>query len=101
MSRNSHRWLIIALSVCVALLGIGTVFTLRNQNYRLHKIDFIIRDNQHENMANLTREQFTDYLQQCGARVESSSPLWTVRYDGILDHKTWSFPFAEPKTSSQ
>jgi hypothetical protein len=101
MSRNSHRWLIIVLSVSVALLGIGTVSTLRNQNYRLHKIDFIIWDNQHENMANLTREQFADYLQRCGARVKSSAALWTVHYDGFLDHQTWSFAFAEPKSDLQ
>lgn len=99
MSRNSRRWLLIALFACIAVLGIGTIFTLRNQNYRLQKIDFIIWDNQHENAANLTREQFADYLQQCGARVESSAALWTVRYDGFLDHQTWSFAFAQPKSS--
>lgn len=101
MSRNSRRWLLSVLSVCVAVPGIGTILGLRYQAYRLHKIDFIVWDNQHENMANLTRTQFAEYLQQSGARVDSSVPLWTVRYDGLLDHKTWSFTFVEPKSDSQ
>jgi hypothetical protein len=101
MSRNSRRWLLIVLSACIALLAVGADLGLRNQNYRIHKIDFIVWDNQHENQAGLSREEFAEYLRQCGARVESSAALWTVRYDGLFEHKTWSFPFAEPKTNSR
>ncbi len=97
MRRVSRKWLLIALTLCVVLLVVAIPVS-RFQSYRISKIDFIIWDNQHENAANLSREQFTDYLQRCGARIDSSAPQWTVHYDGFFQHRAWTFPFAAPAT---
>ena len=97
MRRVSRKWFIIALTLCVVLLVVAIPVS-RFQSYRISKIDFIIWDNQHENAANLSREQFADYLQRCGANIDSSAPQWTVHYDGLFQHRAWTFPFAAPAT---
>ena len=66
----------------------------RYQNYRISKIDFIIWDSEHENVANLSREQLGEYLRQCGAHVETSALEWSVRYYGLFRRKTWTLSFA-------
>ncbi len=99
MRRVSRKWLLIALTLCVALLLLAIPVS-RSQSYRINKINFIIWDNQHENVANLSREQFTDYLQRCGARIDSAGPQWTVHYDGLFHHRAWTFAFAAPATES-
>ena len=95
MSRSSRKWLFIALAICCVFLLVLIPIS-RFESYRINKLEFIIWDNQHENAANLSREQFTDYLQRCEARIDSSAPQWTVRYDGLFHHRTWTFPFSAP-----
>ena len=101
MSHISKKRLLIVLSVCVAILVFGAVLVSGYQKYRIDKINFIISDNQHENVANLSREQFTHYLTACGARVDSSEIQWAVHYDGLFEHREWSFPFVAPQKNLQ
>jgi hypothetical protein len=101
MSRVPRRWLLIGPSACVVLLVFGAIVVSRYQDYRINKINSIISDNQHENVASFSREHFTAYLAACGARVDSSAPQWTVHYDGLLEHRAWSFPFVAPTSNSQ
>ena len=99
MSIISRIWLSVTLLfAAVALLAAFAIS--RYQHYRTNKIEFIIWDNQHENVADLTKTQFTEYLHACGAHIDSSKPDWIVRYDGFFEHRTWAFPYAAPKTTS-
>jgi hypothetical protein len=99
MNRASRKWLITAL-----ILGGLSLFvafaTFRYQNYRIGKINFIILDNQRENVAGLSSEEFTRYVQQCGGSLDSSTAPWTARYDGVFQHREWTFVFATPQVES-
>ena len=95
MNRVSSKWLLITLALCSVVL-VAAVSNSRYQGYRVSKIEFIIWDNQHENVANLSREKFTEYIQLCGGRIDSSTQEWTVRYDGFFLHRSWAFPFVPP-----
>jgi hypothetical protein len=89
----------LAFAVCAVLLVAGFLIA-RYQSYRIGKIDFIIWDNQHANDAGLSREKLTDYLQHCGANVDSSASKWSVSYDGFFQHRAWNFPFVSPPKDS-
>jgi hypothetical protein len=95
MRRFSRKSLFVALAIC-CVVATSLILVSRYQNYRINKIDFIIWDNQNGNVANLSAEQFTDYLLSCGAHIESSAPQWRVRYDGLFYHRTWTFSFHAP-----
>jgi hypothetical protein len=96
MNVMSRRWLrITVLLVITILLGVFAIWHF--QTYRINKISFIIWDNQHDNLANLTKEQFADYLQHCGALVDNSESFWGVRYDGFLQHRVWVFRYIDPQ----
>ena len=99
--RSPRKWFLIALTICSGFLLVLIPIS-RFESSRIHKLEFIIWHNQQENVAHLSPEQFTDYLQLCRARVDSSAPQWTVRYDGLFHHRTWTFPFsAPPKNPSE
>ena len=100
MSRTSRKWLLIGLTLCLVLFAVALPVS-SFQRYRSSKIDFIIWDNQHENHASLSREQFTDYLEKCGASsIDTSGSKWTVRYDGFFRHRAWTFSFVQPPKDS-
>ena len=75
---------------------VAVVSKSRYQGYQVSKIDFIIWDNLHENVANLSQDKFTEYLQLCGGRIDSSTQQWTVQYDGLFHRRSWVFSFVPP-----
>lgn len=95
MNVRPRKWLPISIVLVTAIL-LALFAIWRFQTYRISKISFILWDNQHDNVAHLTKEQLADYLQHCGAYVDNSAPIWGVRYDGFLQHIVWVFHYAEP-----
>lgn len=96
MNRASRKWLITAL--ILGGLSLLVLFaTFRYQNDRISKINFIILDNQQKNVAGLSSEEFTRYVEQCGGSLDSSTAPWTARYDGVFQHREWTFVFATPR----
>jgi hypothetical protein len=96
MNRASRKWLITAL--ILGGLSLLVLFaTFRYQNDRISKINFIILDNQQKNVASLSGEEFTRYVEQCGGSLDCSTAPWTARYDGIFQHREWTFVFANPR----
>jgi hypothetical protein len=99
MRATSKKWLLIIL--LFAVTSLVALFAMSSyQSFRIHKIDFIIVDNQHDNVAGLTKSQLTDYLHACEANLDTSASNWVVRYDGFFQHQSWTFPYAAPKTTA-
>ena len=97
MNGVPRKGLYITVMVVLCVLSLLFVFYgFRFQSYRIHKIEFIIWENQHENIFGLSREQFSDYLRKCGANVDSSTDKWTVHYKGFLCYREWTFTYASP-----
>jgi len=102
MNRNTNRIALgTALAIFLVVLAGGALLPSHYEHYLIGKIDFIIWDNQHANVGSLSQEQFVSYLQQCGARTDSSASRWTVQYNGLFDHKSWAFSFVAPSTKTQ
>ena len=72
MNRAFRKWLTTALILGGLFLFVAFA-TFRYQNYRIGKINFIILDNQRENVAGLSSEEFIRYVQQCGGSLDSST----------------------------
>ena len=99
MNGTPRKWLFTALIFGVLVLA-AALATSRYQRYRMSKISFIIWDNEHENAAGLSREDLIRYIQQCGGSVDPSNTRWTVRYDGVFQHREWTFTFAAAPAAS-
>jgi hypothetical protein len=100
MNGTSRKWLFTAVTFGVLVLLTGLAIS-SYQRYRMSKISFIIWDNQHENAAGLAREDLVRYIEQCGGSVDSSIGRWTVRYNGVFQHREWTFRFASPPASTR
>ena len=56
MTRVARKYLLFGLILCFILLVLA-IAVFRFESYRIDKIDFIVRDNQHENVANFSGER--------------------------------------------
>jgi len=83
----------------VVAIFLAVLVASRFQNCSVNKINFIIFDNQHENVASLTPEQLAEYIHYCGAHVSITASTWVVHYDGLFQHRSWKFPYAMPRTT--
>ena len=96
MSHPLRKWLIILLSLISVAFLTAALLEASHQRDRIRKIDLITRVYQEDDRL-VTREQFTDYLRECGARVESSGEHWTIYYDGYFERGVWSVHFGASK----
>jgi len=97
-----RKYVIAIVTVIVSVILVFAVgFEYWMQVYQIHKITFIIQDNQHENNASLTKERLARYLTDCGAKVDSTGSTWIVDYNHLLFHKHWEIHFSEPISESK
>lgn len=65
---------IAAVIAACTVIGISALFYVSYifQNDRVHKIDFILWDREHENIAHLTDSDLIRYVEVCGATTAKS-----------------------------
>jgi hypothetical protein len=77
-----------AITVLAVVVLVATIAAY--QDYRFHKIDFIIQDRQHNNVASLSKPDFIRSVQECGATVLDSGTTMQISYSGIFIRKSWT-----------
>ena len=85
----------IAAGFSVCAIGIFLLASYKIQNYRIQKVDFILRDRTHKNIANLTEPELIHYLEGCGAKVIKVQGELSVSYKGVFAHKNWTVKLEE------
>jgi hypothetical protein len=74
----------------VAIIGAFLLGIYKFQNYRAHKIDFILWDRSHENAAKLSEAELAQYLEACGADVVNSGGELRISYNSTFVRRSWT-----------
>lgn len=82
---------ILVLALVLALLAGAVAFAAsRYQRYRVQKIEFIVWDREHDNVADLTDADLIRYVQACGAETVRSRDRLHISYRGLFRTREWT-----------
>ena len=92
--------LIFILGTVVSLAGL-LCLSNKIQAYRVQKIDFIINDREHSNVAELTGSDLIRYVEACGASTIKSGDKLQISYNGVFVQKKWVADLTVEKNAEQ
>jgi hypothetical protein len=83
--------IIVATFALLAIIVAGFVFlTWRYQKFKREKIEFILWDRNHANVAGLSEAELMRYILACGATARTDEKQIHISYDTTFVRKTWT-----------